>query len=189
MKWLARLKKIEIAPKVEPTKPTKPNDEPENRGFVGFVGSILAPMEKTGRASPAANDSKPKPETVTDSPQTEVIDNPDRWCWPNSTAMTGAEIVTFTARLARFTDKGVIHAEAELLADRLVTRDRESDDRRLCLECAHLRYGWRCGNWEQAAVAIKARDAGLPGDLVRTLQRCDGFTQSIQSQGGNHGQA
>lgn len=29
----------------------------------------------------------------------------DRWCWPHSAAMNGAEIDTFTARLARFTDK------------------------------------------------------------------------------------
>lgn len=33
MKWLARLKNIEIAPETDATKPTKP-------GFVGFVASI-----------------------------------------------------------------------------------------------------------------------------------------------------
>lgn len=59
MKWLARLKKIEMAPEVGPTKPTKPTHEPKNRGFVGFVGSILAPMRKTGADSAAAMASNP----------------------------------------------------------------------------------------------------------------------------------
>lgn len=162
MKWLARLKKIEIAPEVEPTKPTKP-------GFVGFVGSIPAPMQKTGGDSPAANDPAP---------------DPDRWAWPHSAAMTGAEIDTLTARLARFTDKGLTLDDGEALADKLVTRDRDSDDRRLCLECTHLGgYGvtsWRCGNWQRAGVAHRARDVQLPADLVRTLQRCDGFINHFE---------
>ena len=55
----------------------------------------------------------------------------DRWCWPHSAAMTGREIETFTARLSRFTDKGLSLDDGEALADKLVTRDREADDRRL----------------------------------------------------------
>ena len=38
--------------------------------------------------------------------------DPDRWCWPHSEAMNGQEIDTFTARLARFTDKGASLEEA-----------------------------------------------------------------------------
>jgi len=105
--------------------------------------------------------------------------NPDRWCYPDSTAMTGSEIDTFTARVQRFTAKGLPYAEAESTADRLVKRDRDSDDRRLCLECTHLggygRTSWRCGNWQAAGVAISQRDSQLPGDLVFQLQRCPGF--------------
>ena len=95
--------------------------------------------------------------------------------------MTGAEIDTFTARVIRFTDKGVNPTDGEALADKLVTRDRDSDGRRLCLECTHLAGfagTWGCRAWQRAGIAIKARDAGLPGDLVRTLQRCDGFTET-----------
>ena len=108
--------------------------------------------------------------------------------------MTGSEIDTFTARLAVFTDKGLNLDVAESVADKLVTRDRESDDRALCLECLHLagHGSWRCGNWQRAGIAINARDAGLPAELVRKLQRCDGFTDSIHfqnHQGGHHGQA
>ena len=87
--------------------------------------------------------------------------------------MSGQEIDTFTARLARFTDKGASLEEAERLADKLVIRDREGDDRRLCLECAHLHGAgrWRCGNWDAADVARE----GLAPDLVKTLQRCSGY--------------
>ena len=101
-------------------------------------------------------------------------DTPDASCWPHSTAMNGAELDTFTARLARFTDRGLILSEAERLADVLVQRDRECDDRRVCLECLHLQRG-RCGNCQVAGVAIRSHDAQLPPDLILQLQRCDGF--------------
>jgi hypothetical protein len=58
MKWLARLKKTEIVPKVEATEPTKPSQESETEGFVGFVGfvaPVLAPVRKTGGDPTAAN--------------------------------------------------------------------------------------------------------------------------------------
>lgn len=99
--------------------------------------------------------------------------DPDRWCWPHSPAMNSREIGTFTDRLARFTGKGLTLEDGERLADKLVTRDREGDDRRLCLECAHLQgYNrWRCGNWRVADVAPQ----GLARDLVLMLQRCSGF--------------
>ena len=159
MNWLARLKKIDTAPRVEATEPTKP-------GFVGFVAPGMAPMQKTGGDAPAANDPAP---------------DPDRWCWPHSEAMNTGEIDTFTVRLARFTDKGLSLEDAEALADKLMTRDRESDDRRLCLECLHLSgqsgKAWDCRNWQRAGVAIRARDAQLSAALVHQLQRCDGFAQ------------
>ena len=112
-----------------------------------------------------------------DSAANDPARDSDRWCWPHSTAMTGAEIGTFTARLSGFTDKGLTLDGGEALADRLVIRDRDSDDRRLCLECLHLAgYGsWRCSNWQRSGIAIQAWDAQLLGELVRKLQRCDGF--------------
>ena len=159
MNWLARLKKIEIAPKRDATEPTKP-------GFVGFVAPDMAPMPKTMGDSPAANDPAA---------------DPDRWAWPHSEAMNTGEIHTFTARLARFTDKGLGLDDAEVLADKLVTRDRESDDRRLCLACFHLSgqsgKAWHCRNWQRAGVALRARVAQLPAALVIQPQRCDGFAQ------------
>jgi hypothetical protein len=115
--------------------------------------------------------------------------DPDRWCWPHSEAMRGAEIDAFTARLHHFTLRGLVESDAEKLADKLVTRDRESDDRRLCLECVHLAGHagtWGCRNWQRAGVANKSRDARLPAELVSTLQRCDGFNNQMQT-GDQHG--
>jgi hypothetical protein len=108
------------------------------------------------------------------------IEPPDSCCWPHSSAMNGAEINTFMARVKLFTDQGLSLDEAEHLADKQVIRDRESDSRRSCLECAHLRQagGWRCGNWHQAGVATRAKDAQLPEALVQLLQRCDGYKSS-----------
>ena len=155
MKWLARLKKIEIVPEPEATETTKTVS-------VVFVAPILAPVQKTGGDSPAANDPAIQVQAPADD-----------------STLTGRDADTFTARLVRFTTKGVTFDDAEQLADKLATRDRESDDRRLCLECNHLAgYGagsWRCGNWQRAGIALQTRDAGLPGDLVRLLQRCNGF--------------
>ena len=159
MNWLARLKKIDIAPGMDATETTK-------RVSVVFVAPDMAPMPKTGSDSPAANDPAP---------------DPDRWAWPHSQAMTGREIDTFTARLARFTDKGLSLDDGEALADKLVTRDRESDDRRLRLECVHLAGhsagAMRCNNWQRAGVAMRATDAQLSAALVYQLHRCDGFTE------------
>ena len=103
----------------------------------------------------------------------------DRWCWPHGSAMNAAEIDTFTARLARLTDKGLTLADAETLVDGLTKREREMDDRRLCLECVHLQGGtgrWRCGNAGMAGIGLRAADAQLPRDLPHQLQRCAGFT-------------
>jgi hypothetical protein len=170
--WLARLKN-EKAPGTHATKPTKLPQGEEKAGFVGFVAYPSTPFQKIGagdsvmegpQAPAAIDDATPAPAPASDF---------DRWCWPHSQAMNTGEIDTFTARLARFTDKGVSHDDAELLADKLVQRDREGDDRRLCLECAHLQgFGrWRCGNWQAADVAHD----GLARDLVLILQRCGGF--------------
>ena len=63
-------------------------------------------------------------------------------------------------------------ADAEHLAERLTLRDRQHDDRRLCLECAALADNRRC------LVAARGPLAGADRRLepVPTiLQRCEGF--------------
>ena len=185
MNWLARLKKSAVAPETDATEPTKP-------GFVGFVAPIPAHIQKTGGDSEAANDAPAgTPSAAPDRLRaaslaldavilaSDIAADPDRWCWPQSTALNTAEIDTFTARLSRFTDRGLIVAFAESLADKLVIRDRDGDDRALCLECPHLAGyagSWRCGNWTRAGIATRAADARLASDEVTMLRRCDGFT-------------
>ena len=178
MNWLARLKKIDTAPERGATEPTKP-------GFVGFVAPGMAPMQKTGPDSPAANDAAQVLALVANSEVSKQVASPaalfadpDRWAWPYSQAMTGREIDTLTARLARFNDKGLSLSDGEALADKLVTRDRDADERRMCLECVHLAGHagiWGCKNWQRAGVAVRARDARLSAALVLQPQRCDGF--------------
>jgi len=87
--------------------------------------------------------------------------------------MSGQEIDTLVARLAQFTNKGLSLDDGERLADKLVIRDREGDDRRLCLECVHLQgaHRRRCAKALQADVAHEQ----LANELVSTLQRCCGF--------------
>lgn len=100
----------------------------------------------------------------------------DRWCWPHSSAMNGGEIDTFIRRLSVFAKRGLSLDDRESLADRLVIRDRESDNRRACLECMHFNSQVEtqgCGNWEE--VGIKAKDSQLSREQVRSLQLCNGF--------------
>ena len=146
------------------TVATVATDRPDSRPSVASVAAVsVATAPKQAANEPAA-----------------AVQDPDRWSWPNSTAMNTAEIDTFTARLAHLTDKGLGLDDAEKLADKLVQRDREADDRRLCLECQHLNSNrpstWRCSNWSQAGIALRASDAQLSAALVYQLQRCDGFT-------------
>lgn len=199
MSWLARLKN-QKAPDAHATKPTKPHENGGKGGFVGFVACPPAPFEKFKGTEPAANEPMTTPPPGDFGLSADPIPlrlagmkwgegfnpfdackdpapDPDRHCWPHSTAMNTAELDTMTARLARFTDKGMGLIEAERLADKLVLRDREGDDRRLCLECSHLQgHGrWRCGNWQAANVAPQ----GLAPDLVVMLQRCAGFKSAV----------
>lgn len=85
-----------------------------------------------------------------------------------------AELSAFTAREARFIRMGRV-ADAEHLAERLTLRDRQRDDRRLCLECAALADNRRC------LVALSGRLAGADRRIepVQTiLQRCPGFMRA-----------
>jgi len=108
-----------------------------------------------------------------------LTEDSDRWCWPHSVSMSGPEIEKFTARLERFNYFGIYGGVAEILADRLVVRDREDDDRSLCLECAHLRRVLSCVNSRNAGISIQHSDSKLPSDFVIQLQRCPGFNPRI----------
>lgn len=152
MNWLARLQslKSQDAPENDATNATKP----QKGGFVAFVASYPGHIQKQEGGSVAFVASIPehiqKREGAANDPTASPKDadpatkpDPDRWCWPHSTAMNTVELDTFTARTARFTDKGMGLDAAHRLADTLNRRDREQDDRRHCQECRGLSYG-RC---------------------------------------------
>ena len=131
----------------------------------GLTVAVVATVSVATAQKHAANDS------------TEISQDPDRWCWPHSEAMNSAEIETFNARLARFTDKGLSLDDGEARADKLVQRDRDLDDWQLCLECRQLsgRGPWRCNQWRRAGLG----QPGISSDMVIQLQRCDGFNAPL----------
>jgi len=146
MNWLARLKRIKD-PVTLPTETTK----------TVFVVSVAYPNDSTAKNV----DTK---KSANDPTQT-----PNRHCWPHSLGMNDVEIDMFIRRLSRFTDGGQSLDAAERLADQLLLRDREEDDRRLCIECTHLQ-GLTCTNWRIAQVPKT-----ISRDFLKLLQRCPGF--------------
>lgn len=85
------------------------------------------------------------------------------------------EIHAFTAREARFVRMGRA-ALAEHLAERLTLRDRQHDDRRLCLECAALADNGLCLVAARGRLAFASRRFE-PAPTI--LQRCAGFTLAL----------
>lgn len=119
-------------PEGDPTAPTVPS-----------VPSVLKGIGSQARlASPAANDSGAAPDAA--ATHKAVALHPDTGCWPDSAAMNTEEIRIFTMRLGHFTSRG--EAAAEALADKLLLRDRDFDERRLCAECRHCDAARRCGH-------------------------------------------
>jgi hypothetical protein len=81
---------------------------------------------------------------------------------------TEGELVRMLERVQHGEALGLSEREADELADLLHLRDREGDDRHLCIECQRVRasgVGWRC-----------AALGPIPTDWVtRQLQRCPTF--------------
>ena len=151
---------------------TPPTPFQEKTGFSGHPARLADFPENLRKPvmAVAANDPAQGAGLVAELPDLD----PDSWCWPHSDAMTGREIDTFAGRASQFNRRGMPSVAAEALAYQLVARDREDDDRRMCLECLHLsgqRGAWRCGQWQRAGMGA----AGIPAGLVLVLQRCDGF--------------
>lgn len=202
MSWLERLK----AGNTLNTSATNATNTP----YVAFVAGTPENLPKIAARTDAANDSAHDPATPENAPckdttvpvtsaataeefraapraedgamsANEQPADPDRWCWPCSSAMNTRELETFVQRLEKFTSKGLCLHEAEALADRLVQRDREADDRALCVECSHLqgRTGrWRCGSGLMAGETMSAAALQLPSLLTRQLQHCAEFTNA-----------
>jgi hypothetical protein len=167
MNWLARLKQRIPLPSSDATETT------ESVSVVS-VAPYRGPSSETALHLPPAPDCRSH--DLKTGCRNSLARGDDEISSRNASERPRIEL--FEARLRRFTDRGLGLGKAEPLARSLVTRDFDRDDRRLCLECAHL-FGtgpWRCGNWRLAGVAVRSSDAQLPSELVLQLQRCDGFT-------------
>lgn len=88
-------------------------------------------------------------------------------CWND------AEIETFMARSTRFSAMG--RADAEHLAERLTLRDRQADDRHLCVECQELEASGRCAAVRRGALAHIDRRFEPTQNI---LMRCPAFSGS-----------
>ncbi len=96
--------------------------------------------------------------------------DPDRNCWPHTQAANSSELKTMATRLERFARIGMDVDQAERLADKLLTRDREGDDRHVCVECLHCQHG-QCSNSRAAGL----NHPELGRDYALTLKRCGSY--------------
>ena len=83
---------------------------------------------------------------------------------------TRPEEASFTHRINLFFGR----SDAKEIAHRLMIRDREQDDRRLCLECRHFKpHRLECNNFEWAGFT----QPKLGTNWISQLQRCLGFEE------------
>jgi hypothetical protein len=83
-----------------------------------------------------------------------------------------AEAHSFRKRQALMLARGYAPEDAEAVAEALTLRDRQGDDRRICLECTHFGEHGRC----LAASAGRISGADRRLEPVPTiLQRCEAF--------------
>jgi hypothetical protein len=83
-----------------------------------------------------------------------------------------ADITRFLQRKERLIRWGRSEEEAERIAERLVRRDRDGDDRRMCVECSFLGNSGRC--IAAATGRLKGVDRRLE-PVPDILQRCEAF--------------
>ena len=146
-KWAARLAEKIVA------VPLPGTDGTDKRGLL----SVLA-VTSQGGASEFQAIPLAAVERATNGPDLAAV------------AWTDADIVAYLGRRARLVRWGWTEANAERLAERLVKRDREQDERVSCTDCRHYRPG-RCGNHRTAG--LYSSEVGR--DLATLLQRCPGF--------------
>jgi len=148
-KWAARLAEKSAAPSPHGT------DRTDKRGLL----AVLA-----GRPPWGAGEFLSKlPQASAPCDATKALDLA-------ATAWTASEIARFLKRRTKLVRWGWAALDAEGLAERLVLRDRDQDERVNCTDCGHFQPG-RCGNHTCAGLSASA----LSRDFASLLQRCAGF--------------
>ena len=180
------------------TLATTATDKPVYPPSVATVATVAVANTQRRAANDQMGDTHPGAGGVVDTPIRSVPRGRTRGDSPHASQaraqsgavpapMSTAEVDLFMARVERFTSRGLpgrglpgwgLPGWAESLADRLLVRDREGDDRRMCIECRHCTSGRSCG---------RARAAGLShqelGELAVMLQRCPTFAPAIRTEG------
>jgi hypothetical protein len=91
--------------------------------------------------------------------------------WSDYVPANRQELARMMKRTEAFERMGLTFDEIDLVVDRLLRRDREGDDRHLCIECMRIRSsatGWRCD----------ALRGAIPPDWATIqLQRCPTFKE------------
>ena len=151
-KWAERLAEKTATP------PLSSTDKTAKRGVL----SVLSVAPEVG-----TRDFRAEPEPATARPYKLSRTDADRCHFGG---WNDAEIETFTARTLLFLRRGINATDVDDLAERLTLRDRDIDERRLCLECSHYTPG-RCGNHRGAGLNVPE----IGRDLPVALQRCSGF--------------
>lgn len=75
-------------------------------------------------------------------------------------------------RVALFVRRGLPEGEASALAEQLLLRDADWDERRMCIECAHLQRDGVCFAARQGWIHGASRYLTPVQDM---LQRCERF--------------
>ena len=87
-------------------------------------------------------------------------------------AWDDAEISAFTTRVMLFMRRRIRADAADEVAERLTLRDREHDDRRMCVECGELARDGRCQAAERGV--LQGADRRLE-PMQKQLVRCPKF--------------
>lgn len=160
------------------------------RECLSSVSSVAAPvvvtigMEGTGsNDATAAND----PSAGTTAPPVRRSANPymtpEQGDECHGCGWDAAEIAVFVGRAAKFAQMG--RTDPEHLAERLTLRDRQRDDRRMCLECRELEFTGRCAAARRGE--IQGADRCLE-PVPNILMRCPAFKGAVSAHRFNEGQ-
>lgn len=136
--------------------------------------SPISSVSSATPAAPSANDDLRPGTTISTVRRSgnpymtpEQGDECHEGCWND------AEIETFVTRSTRLSAMGRV--DAEHLAARLTLRDRQADDRRLCIECRELESSGRCAAARRGALANTDRHLTPTQNI---LMRCPAFRGS-----------
>jgi hypothetical protein len=160
--------------------------QPRKGAGVGTVNDGLPHRSGSGRSATACTPTRAGvrgrlPTLKPDRPYRLTQDRASRChtpCWND------VEIHRFQMREGHFGRLGIADHDASDLAEWLTLRDRNVDDRRLCLECRELARSGRCGAASRGAMRGVSRNMAPVPDV---LMRCPHFQPAAEAHLLNQG--